>query len=88
MLLYLLANIEQRFLQIEVCDQKVVDDFVLVGEDEVVEAGLRDIVRHLRHGLLDVVHGGIGSAVRVAVQRDVVDQTLATGQSLLTAGPV
>jgi hypothetical protein len=83
----LLADVEQRLLEIEIGDQEVVHDLVLVGEDEVVEAGLGDVVGDVFHRLLNVGHRVSGRAARVALQLDVVDQALTSGQSLLTAGP-
>ena len=83
----LLADVEQRLLEVEIRDQEVVDDLVLVGEDEVVEAGLGDVVGDVDHRLLDVVHRVGRRAVRVALQLDVVNQALTPGQSLLAARP-
>lgn len=83
----LLADVEQRLLEIEIGDQEVVHDLVLVGEDEVVEAGLGDVVGDVFHRLLNVGHRVSGRAARVALQLDVVDEALTSGQSLLTAGP-
>ena len=83
----LLAHVEQRFLEVEVCHDEVVNDLVLVGEDEVVEAGLDDLVRHRHHRRLHLEHRVVVGATRVPVQRDVVDQPLAPGQGLFTARP-